>query len=92
MARILEPTGAADPLAFNTSVDSGLRSLLGFGSPLTTPRPSTKQSRLREHLLSPEVQHVFAPGYWFVTPAIAADSSASKLNNGSLRGKTCRII
>jgi hypothetical protein len=30
MARILEPTGAADPLAFNTSVDSGLHSLLGF--------------------------------------------------------------
>jgi Transglycosylase SLT domain len=87
MARILEPTGAADPLAFNTSVDSGLRSLLGFGSPLTTPRPSTKQSRLREHLLSPEVQHVFAPGYWFVTPAIAADSSASKLNEWVPEGK-----
>jgi hypothetical protein len=37
MARILEPSSAADPLAFSTSVDSGLRSLLGFGSPITVP-------------------------------------------------------
>jgi Transglycosylase SLT domain len=87
MARILEPTGAADPLAFNTSVDSGLRNLLGFGSPLTTPRSSTKQSRLREDLLSPEVQHVFASQSWFISPALAADSSASKLNEWVPEGK-----
>jgi Transglycosylase SLT domain len=87
MARILEPTGAADPLAFNTSVDAGLRNLLGFGSPLTTPRSSTKQSRLREDLLSPEVQHVFASQSWFINPALAADSSASKLNEWVPEGK-----
>ncbi len=29
MARILEPSGTTDPLAYRTSVDSGLRSLLG---------------------------------------------------------------
>jgi hypothetical protein len=87
MARILEPTGAADPLAFNTTVDSGLRNLLGFGSPLTSPRSSTKQSRLREDLLLPELQHVFASQSWFINPAIAADSSASKLNEWVPEGK-----
>jgi hypothetical protein len=87
MARILEPKGAADPLAFNTSVDSGLRGLLGFGSPLTTPRSSIKQSRLREDLLLPEVLYVFASQSWFINQAIAADSSARKLNEWVPEGK-----
>jgi hypothetical protein len=34
MASLIGPRGAADPLAYSTAVDSGLRSLLGFGSPL----------------------------------------------------------
>ena len=32
MARLIAPTSTVDPLAFNTNVDSGLRSLLGFGA------------------------------------------------------------
>jgi hypothetical protein len=87
MARILEPRGAADPLAFNTSVDSGLRNLLGFGSPLTSPPSSTKQSRSRGDLLLPEVQHVFASPSCFIDPAIAADSSVHKLNEWVPEGK-----
>ncbi len=34
IARIIAPSSKTDPLAYTTSVDGGLRSLLGFGSPL----------------------------------------------------------
>jgi hypothetical protein len=34
IASLIEPRAAADPLAYSTTVDSALRSLLGFGSPL----------------------------------------------------------
>lgn len=34
MARLIQPSGAADPLAYSSNVDTGLRGLLGFESPL----------------------------------------------------------
>ena len=38
MARLPEPSGAADPLAYSTNVDTGPRGLLGFESPLAVAR------------------------------------------------------
>src|SRR4029434_9107512 len=48
MARLVEPSSAADPIAYNRNVDTALRNLLGFTIPLTTPSlaPGIKQSRL----------------------------------------------
>ena len=87
MARILEPSSAADPLAFSTSVDSGLRSLLGFGSPITVPPSPTKQSQLRERFLPPEIEHAFAMQSWLIKSAMAAEPSPSKLNQWVPEGK-----
>jgi hypothetical protein len=37
MARLLEPSGTTDPIAFNLDIDSALRNLLGFTIPLSIP-------------------------------------------------------
>ena len=84
-ARILEPSGAADPLAFSTNVDAGIRDLLGFGSPLAAP--PTKRSRLHDGILMPETQHAFALPPWFISSAIAAELDAKKLNEWVPAGK-----
>ena len=84
-ARILEPSGAADPLAFNTNVDAGIRDLLGFGSPLAAP--PTKRSRLRDGILMPETRHAFALPPWFMSSAMAAELNAQKLNEWVPEGK-----
>ena len=79
MAHLLEPSGTADPLAFTTNVDSGLRDLLGFGSPLSVPGSSQKRTQLHENLW-PEIQHAFATQSWFASLAVAADTGMPKLN------------
>ena len=78
MARLLEPSGAADPLAYNLNVDSVLRDLLGFTIPLATPNlaPGIRQSGLRG--LPLQRASLLPP--WLDAVAIAAEPSLKKLN------------
>jgi hypothetical protein len=76
MARLLAPSSTADPLAYNTNVDSALRSLLGFGAPLTIPGT---QSRLDRRFLSPE-GGVSILSFLLVRPASAAEPARMSLN------------
>ncbi|MGH7337182.1 MAG: glycerol-3-phosphate dehydrogenase/oxidase, partial [Myxococcota bacterium] len=39
LARMIEPSPLADPLAYSESVDSDLREIFGFGPPLLEPEP-----------------------------------------------------
>ena len=73
MARIIEPTGGANPLAYTTSVDSSLRALLGFGA------PGFKQSRLDRRFF-PEEREASLLGSWLDRRAFAAESPAGKPN------------
>lgn len=75
MARLIAPTSTADPLAYNTNVDSGLRSLLGFGSPLPTPG---RQSRLDDRFLPDRDGATILS--WLGHAAIAAEPAAVDLN------------
>ena len=77
MARIIAPSSTADPLAYNTNVDSGLRSLLGFGAPLAAPG---RQSRLDRRLLSPEEDGASILSFWLARSAIAAAPETKNLN------------
>ena len=77
MARLLSPSGAADPLAFNTTVDSGLRSLLGFGAPLALPG---RQSRLDRRFSSPADETASLLPFSFVGSANAAEPVSKNLN------------
>jgi len=72
MARLLAPSSAADPLAFNTNVDSGLRNLLGFGAPLPV-----RQSRLD---LPGRSESASALSFSFVRAATAAEPTKKNLN------------
>ena len=80
MARLLEPSGATDPIAYNLNVDSALRNLLGFTLPLATPNPAPgiRQSRLRG--LPLDVQRASLLPSWLDGLAIAAEPSLKKLN------------
>jgi Transglycosylase SLT domain len=76
LARIIAPTSTADPLAYNTNVDSGLRSLLGFGAPPAIPG---RQSRLDRRFLSPS-RDASVLSFSFISPAIAAEAARKNLN------------
>ena len=73
MARIIEPTGAADPLAYTTTVDPSLRTLLGFGA------SDVRQSRFDRGLF-PETREASLLGSWLDRRAYAAESPAVKPN------------
>ena len=76
MARIIAPSSKAEPLAYSTNVDSSLRSLLGFGAPLSIPG---RQSLLnRDFLPQREVATVLS--FWLGRAAMAAEPAASDLN------------
>jgi hypothetical protein len=47
MARILQPSGGGDPIAYNLNFDGALRNLIGFGAPIGVRSPRSKQSGLR---------------------------------------------
>jgi soluble lytic murein transglycosylase-like protein len=76
MARMIAPTSTADPLAYNTTVDSALRSLLGLGAPLAVPR---RQSLLDRRFL-PEREFATVFSFWLGRAALAAEPAASDLN------------
>ncbi len=73
MASLIEPSGAADPLAYSTNIDSGLRGLLGFDSPLGAL--GRGQSRL-DRLLLPDVQAVAVVAAWLLPEVSAAEDGA----------------
>jgi hypothetical protein len=75
MAKLIAPSSTADPLAYTTNVDSGLRTLLGFGAPL----PIGKQSRL-DHRFLPERELATVISFWLGRAALAAEPAASELN------------
>jgi hypothetical protein len=77
MAGLIEPSGAADPLAYSTNVDAGLRNLLGFGSPLASF--GARQNRL-VRLFSPDVQEASVRSAGLSFALMAAESSVGKLN------------
>jgi Transglycosylase SLT domain len=82
MARMLQPSGAADPIAYNLNVDAALRNLLGFSLPLTAPNPAPgiRQSRFRGLPFPLDVQRasLSLPGLDAV--AMAAGPTVRKLN------------
>jgi hypothetical protein len=82
MARILAPGAAADPLAYNLNVDSGLRNLIGFGSPLAAPRisPAIRQSGLYQYPLLPDVHEASLLPAWLNRGALAAEPNVNRLN------------
>jgi hypothetical protein len=77
MARLLTPTATADPLAYSTNVDGGLRTLLGFGAPLALPG---RQSRLDRHFFSPAGEEAARWAFSFVRSANAAEPATKNLN------------
>jgi hypothetical protein len=79
MARLLEPSGATDPLAFSLDVDTALRNLLGFTAPLATPNPlpGIRQSRFR---LPGDIRYASLFPSWFDGSALAAQPPVRKLN------------
>jgi hypothetical protein len=69
MARLIAPSSTVDPLAYNTNVDSALRGLLGFGTPLPPPG---RQSRLDRRVL-PDRESATVISSWLGGAAIAAE-------------------
>jgi hypothetical protein len=80
MARLLEPSSAVDPIAYNLNVDSALRNLLGFTMPVTAPSlaPGIKQSRFRGVPFPLDAQR--ASLLPFDAVALAAEPAVRKLN------------
>ena len=78
MARMVDPGGKTDPLAYSVGVDSGLRSLLGFAA---SPAVSgAKQSRLERRILFPEVERASILPFSSASTAFAAAPPSRKLN------------
>ena len=73
MAKLIAPSSTADPLAYSTGVDAGLRNLLGFGA------PPGRQSRL-DHRFLPQREFASIVSFWFGGFATAAEPAASNLN------------
>ena len=80
MAGIIAPGSGADPLAYSTSVDAGLRTLLGFGAPLT------RRSRLDPGLL-PDDGRASRFSFWRGAVALAAEAPASEPQSNVARQK-----
>ena len=80
MARLLEPSGATDPIAFSLDIDAALRNLLGFTIPLSAPNlaPGIKQSRLPGW--PPDFQRASLSPSWLDASAVAAEPQLKKLN------------
>jgi hypothetical protein len=74
MAHLLQPSGAADPLAYSTNVDSGLRGLLGFDSPLAGLGGGRSQLH---RLFFPDVWAASALSSWLIPEVLAAELPAS---------------
>src|SRR5215475_12239209 len=82
MARLVEPSGAVDPIAYNLNVDSALRNLLGFSMPLPAPSvaPGIRQSRFRGVPFPLDVERASLLPSRLDSVAIAAEPTVRKLN------------
>jgi hypothetical protein len=78
MARMVQPTGGGDPIAYTLNVDNALRELLGFGAPIPVSPSGTRQSRLLRlpSILDSRTASLFSPGF-----AFAAEPAPKKLND-----------
>jgi hypothetical protein len=74
MARILQPSGGGDPIAYNLNVDGALRNLIGFGAPIGVRSPTGRQSSLRGLPFPLNVERAS------VGIAFAAEINVKKLN------------
>jgi len=77
VASLIEPSAAADPLAYSTAVDSALRSLLGFGAPLAAVEG--RRGRFVQRFL-PEVQKASVVAPWLGALASEPASPVNTLN------------
>ena len=75
IAHIIAPTTTADPLAYTTNVDSGLRSLLGFGPPLAAP--GVKQSGIDRRFFLPKMEAASILPSWLDRTAMAGEPETS---------------
>lgn len=75
MARMVQPSGGGDPLAYSLNVDNALRDLLGLGAPIAS---GSRQSRLwgSPSILDTRAASLFWPGV-----ALAAEPGLKKLND-----------
>ena len=76
MARMVEPTGGGDPIAYSLNVDNALRDLLGLGAP--NAASGTRQSRLRN---LPSVPDERAASWLWPGVAFAAEPGLKRLND-----------
>ena len=85
LARLLEPTGAVDPVAYNLDIDPQLRTLLGLGPPLSAPSPSSavKEGRIYYPLPFFVAKSSIQARSWFVSVASAAEPGAINLNQSA---------
>jgi hypothetical protein len=74
MAALLQPSGGADPIAYDLNIDNALRNLLGFGAATAVPSPPTKQSRLFRWPFPIDVQRAE------IGSVFAAETNVKKLN------------
>jgi soluble lytic murein transglycosylase-like protein len=82
MARLLEPTGTVDPVAYSLNIDPQLRTLLGLGPPLSAPRPSSavKEGRIYHPPLFYGAKSSIQSRSWFISLASAAEPGVIDLN------------
>ena len=85
LARLLEPTGTVDPVAYSLDLDPQLRTLLGLGPPLSAPRPSSvvKESRIYHPQLFSVAESSIQARSWFISLASAAEPDVIKLNQSA---------
>ena len=78
MARMVQPSGGGDPIAYSLNVDNALRDLLGLGAPIAASPSGTRQSRLPSwpSMLDGRAASSFWPGV-----ALAAEPGLKKLND-----------
>jgi hypothetical protein len=82
LARLLEPTGGVDPVAYSLDIDPQLRTLLGLGPPLSAPSPSSavKEGRIYYPLLFYGAKSSIETRSWFISLASAAEPGLINLN------------
>ncbi len=82
LARLLEPAGAVDPVAYSLDIDPELRTLLGLGPPLSAPKPSSgvDESRIDLPRLPSAAKSSIQVRSWFISVASAAEPGVINLN------------
>ena len=82
LARLVEPSSAVDPIAYNLNVDTALRNLLGFTMPLPAPSvaPGIRQSRFRGVPFPLGVERASLLPSRLDSLAMAAEPTVRKLN------------